>query len=210
MKKAIVFDFDGVLREFSWDILFKTYQEMGDFLGSSFLDICPNLKIFKKWHDHNWRENIFRMGVRDEEVVVRLVKIFNETYGSIVNVFPWVGYTIKEMSKRYEIAVLSNSFSDGIAKSLDGDDYRIPIILGGDCVERNKPDPEGLEFIMWKFGAEPRSTWIIGDTETDIRAGKSAGVKTAVVAWGATESADDLKALRADKILNEPDQLLSL
>jgi phosphoglycolate phosphatase len=47
-----------------------------------------------------------------------------------------------------------------------------------------KPSPEGLLFLMEKFGAAAGETWLVGDGEPDIRAGLNAGCHVCGVSHG--------------------------
>jgi pyrophosphatase PpaX len=84
------------------------------------------------------------------------------------------------------------------------------MIVGCDLVERQKPDPCGIHYIMDEIGITAKDeTWMIGDSVTDIKAGKNAGVNTAVVAWGATEGRRELEKLGADRIISNPCEFLT-
>lgn len=56
-------------------------------------------------------------------------------------------------------------------------------VITGDDVSRPKPDPEGIKRTLKKFEASPETSIYIGDSNTDILAGKAAGIQTAAVQW---------------------------
>ena len=84
------------------------------------------------------------------------------------------------------------------------------MLLGSDHVKEIKPDPEGIHLIMKKEKSVPENTLIIGDTEVDILAGKSAGIKTGAVKWGGITPWETLMDLKPDYAFHEPDELFSL
>jgi phosphoglycolate phosphatase len=60
---------------------------------------------------------------------------------------------------------------------------RFAIVIGGDEAPR-KPDPAGTLEIMRRLGARPADTVFIGDSPTDVRTARAAGVRLVGVTWG--------------------------
>lgn len=60
---------------------------------------------------------------------------------------------------------------------------RFAIVTGGDEAPR-KPDPAGTLEIMRRLGARPADTVFIGDSPTDVRTARNAGVRMVAVTWG--------------------------
>jgi phosphoglycolate phosphatase len=60
---------------------------------------------------------------------------------------------------------------------------RFAIVTGGDEAPR-KPDPAGTLEIMRRLGARPEDTVFIGDSPTDVRTARNAGVTMVAVTWG--------------------------
>ena len=58
------------------------------------------------------------------------------------------------------------------------------LIISGDDVQNHKPSPDGLFRIINHYKFEPEEMILIGDAPSDIKAAKSAGVKSATVLWG--------------------------
>lgn len=57
-------------------------------------------------------------------------------------------------------------------------------ILGGDSVAEKKPHPAMLQLVLDQFQIAPADALIVGDGDTDIEAGKRAGVITCGVTYG--------------------------
>lgn len=57
-------------------------------------------------------------------------------------------------------------------------------ILGGDSVVEKKPHPAMLQSVLEQFRIAPANAIIVGDGDTDIEAGKRAGVITCGVTYG--------------------------
>jgi phosphoglycolate phosphatase len=57
-------------------------------------------------------------------------------------------------------------------------------VRAGGGPEPFKPDPAMVLSLMAECGAEPRTTWVIGDNHTDLEAARRAGVRSVFAAYG--------------------------
>ncbi|MDN3240983.1 HAD family hydrolase [Glycomyces tritici] len=80
------------------------------------------------------------------------------------------------------VAIVSNNSAEAIAKYLEqrGLDEVITVVIGRPfgLPERMKPDPHLLSEALKATGTDARQACFIGDSVTDVEAGKSAGVMT--------------------------------
>jgi len=83
------------------------------------------------------------------------------------------------------------------------------VILGSDSLPRRKPDPLPVAVAMARTGAIAAETVMVGDSRTDILAGKAAGVATCGVTWG-FRSREELEAAGCDRIIDSMSELLQL
>ena len=67
------------------------------------------------------------------------------------------------------------------SKGLDG---FFALTLGGDAVERKKPDPQPLLTACALLGSEPRRTLMVGDSSNDAQAARAAGCPVLLVTYG--------------------------
>lgn len=79
-------------------------------------------------------------------------------------------------------------------------------ILGGDSVAEKKPHPAMLRSVLDEFHIDPANALMIGDGDTDIEAGRRAGVITCGVTYGLGD-ADALRAARPDVTIDRLSQL---
>jgi HAD superfamily hydrolase (TIGR01549 family) len=84
-------------------------------------------------------------------------------------------------------------------------DY-VDFAITADDVRNPKPDPEGLEMALARFGILGRSAFFIGDTVHDMRAARCAGVCGIGVTWGAATRAQ-LEQERPVAICDTPQEL---
>jgi phosphoglycolate phosphatase len=99
-------------------------------------------------------------------------------------------------------AVVSNKpelFSRRILEGLGIGD-RFSIILGGDSIQKRKPDPESLIKAMDFCKVPATETAMVGDSAVDIQAGKAAGV-TACGVLGGFRPREELEAAGCDLII---------
>lgn len=69
-----------------------------------------------------------------------------------------------------------------------------------------KPEPDVIFASLKALGASPEECLLIGDSPTDMKAGRRAGVQTCAVLWGYGRG-EDLLACEPDYVLEHPSQL---
>ncbi|MBN1568805.1 MAG: HAD-IA family hydrolase [Acidobacteria bacterium] len=128
---------------------------------------------------------------RDPEraMVQEAIPFFKEEYGNHLldqtRLFPNVREGLDRLPWA-RFAVVSNKPEGFSRRILDGLGIgnRFDIILGGDSIQKRKPDPESLFKAIDFCKGSPSRTAIVGDSPVDIRAGKSAGITTCGVVGG--------------------------
>ena len=60
----------------------------------------------------------------------------------------------------------------------------LTIILGGDACTQLKPHPDPLLQAMRSVGAAPSESWMVGDNDTDLAAGRNAGTRRCFCRYG--------------------------
>jgi len=117
------------------------------------------------------------------------IALFREEYGKHLldrtRLYPNVLEALDRLAWA-TLAVISNKpegFSRRILEELNLAE-RFCTILGGDSTQRPKPDPEPLLQVMDMCKVAPSETVMVGDSATDINAGKAAGVITCAIQGG--------------------------
>jgi phosphoglycolate phosphatase len=87
-----------------------------------------------------------------------------------------------------------------------GIDNRFDTVLGGDSGAEKKPDPALLRLVLRQFQIIPANALMVGDGDTDIEAGKCAGVITCGVTYGLANKGD-LVAAKPDFLIDDLAQL---
>jgi phosphoglycolate phosphatase-like HAD superfamily hydrolase len=79
-------------------------------------------------------------------------------------------------------------------------------ILGGDSAAEKKPHPALLNAALRRFEIAGASALMVGDGDTDVEAGKRAGVMTCGVTYGLGNK-DDLIAAQPDLLIDDLSEL---
>ena len=119
--------------------------------------------------------------------------------------------TIKALKeKNIRLAVCSNKPHPAAVKVIRimfGEDF--DLVLGQSDAVRRKPAPDGPLKIAEEFGVRPEECMYIGDTATDMKTGKAAGMFTVGALWG-FRTRKELTENGADVVAERPTDLLML
>jgi phosphoglycolate phosphatase len=85
---------------------------------------------------------------------------------------------------------------------------RCGVVIGGDTLEHRKPHPQPLQVAAERLRVSCQNCIYVGDDERDIIAGKAAGMKTMVAAYGYIEDPGSIDAWDADGLIKQPADLL--
>ncbi len=85
---------------------------------------------------------------------------------------------------------------------------RIERLISSDDVSRPKPDPEGVYRAAAELGVPVERVLLAGDSPADVKAGRTAGAKTAGVLWAAYRP-ERLREAGADDICETVEDLKS-
>ncbi len=143
----------------------------------------------------------------------QVLPVFLECYGErlldTTRLYPGIPEALEAL-RETTLAVLTNkpgAFSRTILEGL-GVAPRFARIFGPDDVPARKPDPAGLLHLLRELGSEPDAAWMIGDSATDVKTARAAGVRVAGVAWGLDPIG--LRGARPDRLFAAARELASL
>jgi len=75
------------------------------------------------------------------------------------------------------------------------------LVVGGDAVERKKPDPMPLLFACEQMGVVPARTLMVGDSSNDAQAARAAGCPVLLVSYGYNHG-QPVHAVDADAVVD--------
>ena len=85
---------------------------------------------------------------------------------------------------------------------------RAAAIISGDTLPERKPHPLPLLHAAGLIRVEPAACVYVGDAERDVQAGRAAGMRTVVAAFGYIGPDEDPTTWLADEIVEQPADLL--
>lgn len=183
--KLVIFDLDGTLVNSITDITNslnyatepyglapKTVEEVAALVGEGITRVIERL-------------------IGDEKLQYRddVVKRFLEFYSEHIvdNTFPYPG--VRETLERlngFKKAVISNKREALSIKVLEALDLLrfFDLVIGSDSSTEKKPSPVPVLYVLSKLGLNKKDAVMVGDSDLDIAAGKSAGIRTVGVTYG--------------------------
>jgi len=110
-----------------------------------------------------------------------------------------------------KMAVLSNKPHDLTRDTIEGLGMTplFTTVLGQQDDLPRKPDPAAVHLILEEWGLKRNEVLFVGDTPTDMKTARAAGLRAVGVTWG-FRGADELRAAGADVLIDHPRELLSL
>jgi len=192
-KKAIFFDLDGTLIDSSKDLSVSVNYMLKE-LGFENFDES----IIKTWIG-NGALVLTKRALSgsfdideslDESLVKKALDIMLDYYSKNLTVYttayPNVLQTLKELNKRYKMAIITNKpygFVKPILKALNMESF-FDLVLGADSLSKKKPHPMPLIHTCKELDIKHHEAVMVGDSESDIKASKSASIDVVAVSYG--------------------------
>lgn len=204
MRKAVIFDFDGVVinsTEVQRQAFFESYKiAVGD--GG-----IPSFEEFLS-HSGDSLPNIFNKMNLPLEMVLPYREISRRKITEI-KVYDGMRELLAELKgNKYKCGLCTGKDRARTLEILDNTDLfkYFDTLVCSDDVCNPKPHPESLALCLEKLSTTRENSIMIGDARNDILCAKSAGVKSIAVTWGDTD-VKDLKKERPDYIVNSIEEL---
>lgn len=214
-KKLFIFDLDGTLVDTAPD-----FKNSINYMLNELNESEVSLEEIRNWVGYGARELIRRTVVdknipHDEQRIEEMLKIFllhythnidddSVLFNNVRNVLEFLkdnGIKLAVCTNKMER--LSNILLEKL-NVLHMFDY----LVGGDSLSKSKPDPFPLLNICEKLNTEISDSVMIGDSVTDLNAGKGAGMPVVLVSYGYTDNKDIYN--EADLVINDFSQLKEL
>ena len=109
-----------------------------------------------------------------------------ERRADAVSLYPGMRAVVEKLAERLPLAVYTGASARACAVLLDRTGLRrfFSVVVGGDEVERPKPDPEGLRVVADRLGLATEQLAYVGDAARDAGAARACGALPIVASWG--------------------------
>lgn len=213
MNKTIIFDLDGTL--------LNTLSDLADSMNESLSSLgypTHETEKYRYFVGNGVKElarGVLPEGEKTEENIERLLGVYHVVYkkNQFNKTAPYKGIeaavaALKE--KGFKVWILSNKpdpntkeiaayYFNGIFDGVMGQSERFP----------RKPDPAAALHILKVTETAPENAFFVGDSSTDMKTGKAAGVTAVGVTWGFRDE-PELLSNGADIIARDPSELPNL
>lgn len=185
MIKYLVFDFDGTLADTTEGILKTTeatLQRMGlPAAEASLVQQAIGLPL----------QGSLRAAGVPEDRIEEAVDVYHELFYDVapkhITIFPGVREGLELLAgKGFRMAIATSRGEPSLVSLLTEHGIRqyFEVLGTTGCVERPKPAPDLVLWVLDRFGAIPEEAMVIGDTTFDIEMGSAAGCSTCAVSYG--------------------------
>ncbi len=118
---------------------------------------------------------------------------------------------LNNLYKKYELFIVTNKsevFAYKVVEGLNIGDY-FKDIVGGDTYKNKKPHPEQILQLAKRYKLNIDNSMLVGDSESDIMAAKSANLKIAWASYG-FRNKNILQHYDVDFIIKKPKDILDI
>ncbi len=147
-------------------------------------------------------------GLRD-----RFLEIYEDCCAREARLFDGFGPVLAALRDQgFKFGVVTNKierFASPLLRAL-GVSPDADCLITPDHVSRPKPDPQGVLLACARLGVAPAACVFVGDDRRDIEAGRAAGTRTVVAAYGYIAPGEEPDQWGADACIDSPAQLLAL
>lgn len=214
MIKACIFDLDGTLADTLESMAYVANEIMKKF-GLKEMPV-DNFRYYCGEGAHMLMTRCLKdagdpqlLHLEEGEKIYRDMFVENPMYH--VTHYEGMPETIKALKeKNIRLAVCSNKPHPAAVKVIRimfGEDF--DLVLGQSDAVRRKPAPDGPLKIAEEFEVSPEECMYIGDTATDMKTGKAAGMLTVGALWG-FRTRKELTENGADVVAERPTDILKL
>ena len=214
-KKLFIFDLDGTLVDTAPD-----FKNSINYMLNELNESEVSLEEIRNWVGYGARELIRRTVIsknipHDEKRIEEMLKIFLLHYTHNIDDDSVLFNNVKNVleflkNNGIKLAVCTNKMerlSNILLEKLNVL-HMFDYLVGGDSLSKSKPDPFPLLNICEKLNTEISDSIMIGDSVTDLNAGKGAGMPVVLVSYGYTDNKDIYN--KADLVINDFSQLKEL
>lgn len=216
--RGIIFDLDGTLANTMPSLIYCINRVLDDLKLEH-----PPQNVYYEAVGHgaaHFVDTIIRFTSENysEEFSNRAHKLYMQYFNTYckrgVNFYPGMQELLIKLCRHgIRLAIVSNKPDPQtqmvVDECLSTEELKYDFVFGQTDVFPKKPDPAVLRHIVAAWGFDTQEIRMVGDGDTDIKAGRKAGIPTVGVSWGYRERAVLVDA-GADQVVDSVAELQSL
>lgn len=205
---TILFDLDGTLVD-SNELIIETFKR-------TYQVHFPNLSFAHSELAQMMGPPLsetFLLIAKNDNLVNEMIVTYRQIYRSIefdyISLYPGVIECLSSLKAiGYNLGIVTTKFKESAMPSIEhyGIDRYIDVIIGLDDVNNHKPHPEPIYKALKRI--KHQGVLMVGDSPSDILAGKNADILTCGVDWSYRK--EEIKQLKPDLWLTDFQQLIEL
>ncbi len=184
--RYLLFDLDGTLID-TTELILSCYRAS----VSRLVDNPPSDEDILKGFGTPLRDQLWRLfpSLRDrrEELVAMWLRAYEELHDRLVKPFPETAEVLGELRRRgYPLGVVTSKDRRDAerAMAMFGLDGVVDVLVCVDDTVQHKPHPEPILKGLELMAARPKESMYVGDSLSDMKAGREAGLRVAAALWG--------------------------
>ncbi|MDR0992925.1 MAG: HAD-IA family hydrolase [Ruminococcus sp.] len=214
MILSVIFDLDGTLANTIDDIGAACNYALGKFGMSG--HTADEYKYFvgdgiKELIERALPENYRDNAEMKEACLLEFRRYYQENYCVFTKPYDGIYETLEKLKRLgISLSVVTNKNEEAVGliiKKLFGGYFET--VIGNSDRIKQKPDPESVIKIMEQNSLSKDEVLFVGDSYTDIRTAKNAGIKGVGVLWG-FRTREELENEGADFIIERPEELIDI
>lgn len=212
MYKTVIFDLDGTLLDTLEDLTDSVNEMLRKFS-------CPERSLDEvRQFVGNGMKKLVERSVSadfDQKNFASAYEFFRLSYSKNMQnkTRPYEGIIacLEELERLGIKTIVTSNKNDDAVKMLCREYFgeRITLAVGAKEGIPTKPSPEMVFSAIAEIGAEKENCIFVGDSETDIKTSKNAGLASVGVLWGFRDR-DTLEKENADYIISHPGELIKI
>ena len=207
--ETVVFDLDGTLADTSGDLIAAANVCFRDMGAGDMLDAAADAGTALRGGRAMLTLGMQRLGRADDAATInQYYPVLLEAYAADIDthtvLYPGAMDAVAALKGGgYRVAICTNKperLADLLLTRLGVRDA-FGAMLGADTLAVRKPDPEHLFETARRAGGDPARCILIGDTDTDRKTARAAGVPCVLVTFG--PAGGDMAALEPEALLDD-------
>ena len=201
---GFIFDIDGTLTSTN-QLIFSSFNFIAKkYLNRTFSD-AEIISMFGPTEDIILKE---WCGDKFEEARKEYYAYYSDNHW-MAELYPGIKEILVYLkNKRYPLGIFTGKGREAsliTLRKLEVENY-FDLIITGDDVKNHKPSAEGILKFKSKFKLEKEKVLMIGDSVSDVKASKEAGIKIASALWD-SYGEEKVKTLQSDYYFHSVDEL---